>query len=198
MSLPTHSHPVPATDAAALTAFEPLARSEVTRFGVVPGLEFDDLMQHARVAIVRARAAYRGGRMSYGTFARLCIRRALNVARAAANADKHRPLNDAARFEFALPPSEGTDEGLTFGDTIPDPFGDAAVVAESRELLRRVAELATALPRMQRAAFAGRLRGLSPAETAAELGCSENSVRTSLYVAARRVREQLRAEGVLA
>lgn len=63
------------------------------------------------------------------------------------------------------------------------------------ELLREVAQAVEALPSRQRAAIVQRkYQGLSYAEVAASLGCSEDTARAHVYQGLRKLRAQFRDE----
>ena len=74
-------------------------------------------------------------------------------------------------------------------DALPD---DAARVLSRREDLRAVARAVEALPPKQRAALMQRqFQGLSYAEIALALGCSEEAARANVYQALKHLRERL-------
>lgn len=69
---------------------------------------------------------------------------------------------------------------------------------ESRDLISRVRHLARELPERQGIAFSLRhFQGFSVAEVAAAMECSEGAVKAHLHLALKRMRELLRAEGLL-
>lgn len=115
---------------------EPLCRT-LTALHYAPGVDRDDLLQVARVGAWEAWRDWRpDGGSSFGGFARLCITRQLVTTVRAAHCLKHKPVNDAVRFEA---PANERREDWTVADTIAfgnrhDPTFDRV---EARDALRR-------------------------------------------------------------
>jgi RNA polymerase sigma factor (sigma-70 family) len=101
----------------------------------LPGGEHADLVQEARIGVLKATRTFRVGSGDFGGWAFRCARAAVIDAVHAATCGKHGPLNYGLRLDG--PPHQSDDESCTLGDAVPG-GQDPAEIAEAREELARV------------------------------------------------------------
>lgn len=106
--------------------------TSVSRRFFAPGLDRDDLMQEARIALHSAVRSW-NGRGSFTGFAVLVLERRLGTAVKAAKRAKHQTLNES--LSLATPAG-----AVTLADALAAPGTDPADIAEARETLRHLAE----------------------------------------------------------
>ena len=105
--------------------------------------------------------------------------------------DRHR-RNAVKRRVFAFLGRVGDEDGEDPLAMLPDPLEDPAKRHADGVAWQALGKALRALPRRQRECFLLReLQGLSVAETAMAMGCSEGSVKTHLSRALAALREQL-------
>ena len=149
--------------AALLDRYAPLLQSLVSAFDE-PSIGSDELMQEARFAFYRAAVSYREGGVTFGLFAKICVRNHL-VSRL------RRSKREKTAFSFEQLcrdlPSDDADDALDF-----------LLSDESfRELCEQIARI---LSPYENRVFQLYARGLSVAEIASELGGTVKSVRNAL------------------
>jgi RNA polymerase sigma-70 factor (ECF subfamily) len=105
--------------------------------------------------------------------------------------DRHR-RNAVKRRVLAFLGRAGDEAGEDPLEMLPDPHEDPAKRHADAVAWRALGKALRALPRRQRECFLLReMQGLSVAETAMAMGCSEGSVKTHLSRALASLREQL-------
>lgn len=130
------------------------------------GLERQDLVQEARIGLLKATRDWDAHTVPFVPFAAMGVRRHLFSVVKTALAGKHGPLNDGARFEQPV----GAD-GRTLGEFVPFAGADPAAVVESRdELLRVLAHLAVTLSDTEATVLRRVLGGATLAEAGVGVG----------------------------
>ncbi|MCK9564372.1 MAG: RNA polymerase sigma factor [Bacteroidales bacterium] len=90
-------------------------------------------------------------------------------------------------------PFDGEDDSDPFQQVADVPGNNPAVELESRRSMEAVSTAVAALPRRQQQAFMLRCwEGLSTADTATAMGCSEGSVKTHYFRALQALQEALK------
>jgi RNA polymerase sigma-70 factor (ECF subfamily) len=165
-------------------AFAELVRRHERRvYGVVRRMagdpaDADDLAQEVFLTAWKAIGSFRGGSSFYTWLYRIAVNASLTYLK-----KKGRERNRAAFDENALA------AGPVGGVPPCDPAGNSETV----ELRSRVEEAVGRLPGHFRAAFALVVdQGLSHADAARALGCSENTVSWRMHKARKILRERLR------
>jgi RNA polymerase sigma-H factor len=133
-----------------------------------PGLDHDDLMQEARIALHAATVSFDpAAGPPFEAFAAIVVRRRVGTAVKLANAGKHRPL-----WEHRLEEPVSEDADRTFGDALPaSRLFDTAVIVESRDdLARLVGALSQSLTALEATVLARILSGASLTEAGEGLG----------------------------
>ncbi len=149
--------------AALLDRYAPLLQSLVSAFDLA-SIGSDELMQEARFALYRAAVSYRAGGVTFGLYAKICIRNQL-VSRLRREG-REKPLLSLDRFGLEL---------------VSDTVGDALDLLLSDESFRELCEkIARILSPYENRVFRLYASGLSVAEIAAELGETLKSVRNAL------------------
>jgi RNA polymerase sporulation-specific sigma factor len=164
-------------------AFERLLRryqrsldAHASRFYLAGG-DADDLVQEARIGLMKAVRFYRGGRgSSFRTFAELCVSRQLAGAVTAARRAKHRPLNEAARGDQA-------DRALA---AVPD-RGNALDQLVTRDRLGDLVRQAREFSELERNVLGHAIAGWSSGEAARRLGLPRRSTDNALQRAKRKL-----------
>lgn len=125
---------------------------------------FDELLQEARFALYRAAISYREGGVTFGLYAKICVRNQL-VSRLRRE-QKEKDVLSLDRFASELA-NEASDNALDF-----------LLSDESfRELCEQISRI---LSPYENRVFGRYASGLSVAEIAGELGQTEKSVRNAL------------------
>ncbi len=146
-----------------LDRYAPLLQSLVSAFDS-PSIGFDELMQEARFALYCAAIDYRDGGVTFGLYAKICIRNRL-VSRLRRE-QKERRVFSLERFRRELP---------------SDDAADALDFLLSDESFRMLCEeIARILSPYENRVFRLYASGLSVAEIASELGVAGKSVRNAL------------------
>ena len=145
-----------------LTMYRPLIVSQVGRF-FSEGPEWDELYQDATLALYRAALCYREGEgVTFGSFARACIRNALVSAYRKLRAAAHIPIDGL------LPQLEAVEEGPEY----------RMILAEETSGLYRAA--LACLSEYEMRIFLRYIRGATPREIAPEVGRTEKSVSNAI------------------
>ncbi len=147
---------------ALLNEYRPLLIASVTAFRG-SSASHDELMQEARYALFRAALSYSGGGVSFGLYAKICIRNALvSVMR-----------REGAESLLSLD-GEGADTMLADGFDMVDDL----IRSETVDLLQK--EVCRVLSAYEREVFLLYARGYSAREIAASLRKGEKSVQNAL------------------
>ena len=146
-----------------LDSYAPLLNSLSSSLGASSEAQ-DELMQEARFALYRAALSYREGGVTFGLYAKICVRNAL-VSRLR-KAEREVALCSLDHLSDSLMPQDG-------GDALDSLLRDESF----RELCSRIAEL---LSPYERRVFVLYASGLSLKEVAHELGKAQKSVRNAL------------------
>jgi RNA polymerase sporulation-specific sigma factor len=159
-----------------LRRYQRLLDAHASRF-YLPGGDDDDIVQEARIGLMKAVRFYRGGRgSSFRTFAGLCVLRHLATAVTVSRRAKHRPLNESARGDqaertlAAVPDREDTLDQLVARDRLGD-------------LVRQAGEFSE----LERNTLAHALAGWSTGEAARRLGLPRRSTDNALQRANRKL-----------
>jgi RNA polymerase sporulation-specific sigma factor len=155
-----------------------------------PGMDFDDLLQEARIGAfkgVRDHRPERGG--SLATFVAMCIRRAVWTAIKNATRGKHSPLNHSLRV---LPSLEEGEEATPSVDLLRDPDTIEDVIGRRDELRRVVTTMHLCLSRIEFECMSAVAGGESYTEMAERMGVSVKRIDNAVQRARRKI---LRAGG---
>jgi RNA polymerase sporulation-specific sigma factor len=145
-----------------------------------PGLDRDDLLQEARMAIVSAADSYDGS-SPFRTFAWMVVRRRLWTTIKTATRMKHAPLNGFA-------PLDDLDEDGKVMHVNAISALDPPRVADGREEIRRLRRGFRILTDLERGAILGvKINGDSYDETAARLGTHPKAIDNALGRARRKL-----------
>jgi RNA polymerase sporulation-specific sigma factor len=145
-----------------LDQYEGLLVSRIGTWGT-RSLDFDDLMQVARLAFHKAVCTWDASRSNFRNFAVLAIDRAIYTAIKTALRGKHRALNEAASLDEPLPEAPE----MTLADALPGSCEmEPCAVHSSRERVRTVLSAVDRLSPLERAALIGVANGFSYAELA--------------------------------
>ncbi len=165
-------------------AFAELVRRHERRvYGVVHRMagepaDADDLAQEVFLTAWKAIGSFRGGSSFYTWLYRIAVNASLTYLKKRGR-ERHRAAFD--------------ENAIAAGPVGGAPPGDPAGSSETVELRSRVDEAVGRLPEHFRAAFALVVdQGLSHADAARVLGCSENTVSWRMHKARKILRERLR------
>ncbi len=161
--------------AALLDLYAPLLTSLVSTFRLDGQMRAEELMQEARYALYRAALSYREGGVTFGLYAKICVRNAL-IAGSRRSRREERPcsLDDPALDRGAI--------GEESGDAL-----DALIHAEAlEELWRRAARV---LSSYEWRVFSAYAAGSSVEEIAFAIGRDAKSVRNALDRALAKLRD---------
>lgn len=130
------------------------------------GLERQDLLQEARIGLLKATRDWDAHTVPFVPFAVMVVRRHLFSVVKMALTGKHVALNDSARFEQPV-----GEDGGTLGELVPSAGADVAATVESRdELLRILTHLAATLTDTEATVLRRVLAGASLAEAGVGMG----------------------------
>ena len=157
--------------AALLDRYAPLLQSLVSAFGA-SSIGADELMQEARFALYRAAVSYREGGVTFGLYAKICVRNRL-VSRLRREQKEERPFS-LEHLLRELPSENG-------GDALDFLLSDESF----RELCEQIACILSPYENRVFRLYAG---GLSVSEIASELCETVKSVRNALDRAQSKLR----------
>lgn len=162
-----------------LEEYKPLLKTIVSDY-YAPGSSREDLMQEARIALIRAHENYDPDKeIPFSAFGALCVRRQLQDFVRAQRRKKHEVLNQAGSLE-----SRGHRPATQ--DVDPE---TELLAKEALEFLRNVAE--NCLTRLERKALSGYLGGESYSSVARRLGEDEKAVDNALTRARRKIAREI-------
>ena len=150
-----------------ISLFRPLMVSMTNRFCPDPASsEWEEWFQEARIALYRAAVRYRtdSDRITFGLFARICIRNAFIDRERRKNVD-------------TVPLSQWQEDALLFSNAV-DPL-EVLVKSEERKNLRR--RIVSLLSPYELKVFDGMLDGLTVSEIAKSAGKTEKSVSNAVF-----------------
>lgn len=161
-----------------LEQFEPLCWTLVRKY-FAPGLERDDLMQIARLAVLEAFEAFNPDRGNRPSFVRLVVERRLKDEVLSATRPKHGPLNNSVTvLEDRGEQTPALDLQPT-GD--PGPHRRAEIAAD----LAAISQASTGLTELERQVLGGILGGDSYRQIAARVGgdvkCVDNAAQRARH-----------------
>lgn len=161
--------------AALLDLYAPLLVSLVSAFSSDVHVETEELMQEARYALYRAALSYREGGVTFGLYAKICVRNAL-ISGSRRRHPRQFPCSlDDSMLAFEASQGDGEDvvEALIHAETL-------------RELQSRAVRV---LSSYERRVFSMYARGLSVEEIAAVIDRDAKSVRNALDRALAKLRD---------
>lgn len=135
-----------------------------------PGLDEQDMLQEARIGLLRATRSWDAHTVPFAPFAAMCVRRHLCSVVKTALAGKHGPLNHGLRFE-----QPAGEDGSTLGDFIPFAGATVEEAVEHRDELQRVVAYLTAKMTPAEATVLARVLGGATLEQAG-VGMGRGSV----------------------
>jgi len=152
----------------------------------IPGADFDDVLQHARVGLWEASRSFDGSRGSvFKSFAGLCMRREIITALKTAQRMKHGPLNDSIRHGVN---DDGEDVEVV--DLLGSSEGDPLRCVIAREELERITAVVWGdMTPLERQALIGLANGMSYDEIEATLGVAHKTVDNAIQRARRKLAE---------
>lgn len=151
-----------------------------------PGLDDDDLMQEARVGLMKAVRDYRDdGGAAFASFAALCVDRQLATAVKTARRGKHGPLNDSVGFTWEGEANDLEWEPAAVG---ADPADRYEVKELGLEMLRFLRHDLSGLE--GKAVWLIEAEGLSYDAAAAELGVSVKTLDNAVQRARRKLERE--------
>lgn len=156
-----------------------------------PGLDHDDLLQEARIALHAACLAWDAHTVPFVPFAQLVIDRHLIDILKATQRLRHRPLNDSHRLEATVAPQDGSES--TLADILPGPWHEnPAHIAEAREDLATVIRVFHGeLTSLQQIVVARRFNGATLDQAGQGLGRSTRGPRKTADNAIQRARHRI-------
>ena len=160
--------------------YEPLLRTIASDYDI-PGVDFDDLLQEARQALVKAHKAYDPTRgVPFPAFCALCVRRKMQDCLRAQKRKKHEFLNRADSIDdyecFQSPANEHPEWELLASETI----------SSLKKFINRC------LTSLEKDVLTAYLAGESYETVAKELQKSEKSVDNALHRARSKLAEQIK------
>jgi RNA polymerase sporulation-specific sigma factor len=172
---------------AILTCCDNLVRT-VARSYYIQGADAEDLLQEARVGLLKAIRDYRQSEAHgrFIPFASLCIRRQVQTAVKAALRNKHLPLNSGISLSEPI----GVGEGTTVGDIIvSSAFRDFCGMLDSKELVEAIRQgFRETLSELERQVLSLYIAGFNREEIARTLNRGARSIESALYRAKNKVR----------
>lgn len=167
---------------------EGLARRVASIYYLPAGGDRDDLLQEARIGIVKAVRDFHGHPAAFIGFAELCARRQVITAVKTATRGKHQPLNQSTSIDAPL--DHDPDAG-TLADVIAFPGSDPADILDGRDELADFIDGMYRLTRIERAAVIGTaFEGRTYGDIAAHYGLTD---RKAVDNALQRARHKLAA-----
>lgn len=170
-----------------------MCRSVVETFFPPAGLDYDDLMQLARIGAWKALTTYDAERVgpysNVGGWVAFCARKEVQTGLTQAHRQKHCPLNESERFERPLQSADRPGETLAevVPSSLPSPHARAEQAQELRELARAFRER---LSDLECASIVGLLNGQTYEEIADRYGVSTKMVDNATW----RGRKKLNAD----
>lgn len=133
-----------------------------------PGLDHDDLVQEARLGVVKAARLFDGGRgIPFEAYARLSAEHAVQTAVKAAKRHKHEVVSSAVALDHDV--RDAGESVRTLAEVIPGPEDDPLDQVLARESLEFYCQRAQCLTFLERMALAAYLNDDQPPQhTAAE------------------------------
>lgn len=163
--------------ALALAEYEPVCRSLADRYWA-PGMDRDDLMQEARLGVMKGLRDWRGGRgRTLGSFVWMCAERNVVTAVKAATRGKHRLLNEAVTVAVNDDGEQVDALALVAAPPRWEPHAAVCAREELADLTRLVRERLTPL---ESACVVGRLGDDSREQLAGRLGVTTKAVDNAL------------------
>lgn len=161
--------------AALLDLYAPLLTSLASAFRLGGQMRAEELMQEARYALYRAALSYREGGVTFGLYAKICVRNALIAGSRRSSREEHPCSLDDPSLDSGV-------IGEDSGDVL-----DALIHAEALEALwKRAARVQSSYEWRVFSAYVG---GSSVEEIAAEIGRDAKSVRNALGRALAKLRD---------
>ncbi len=159
--------------------YEPLLRTIVSDY-YIPGVDFDDLLQEARLALVNAYESYdeRHG-VPFGSYCAVCVRRKMLDCLRNQKRNKHEVLNGADSLD------EYDDFGISDDSHPEEELLASETVAYLRKIIRRC------LSTLEQEVLLAYLDGKSYAHAARELKKTEKAVDNALDRARRKLADEV-------
>ena len=143
-----------------------------------------DVSQDAFLSAFQSLSRFRQGAAFSTWLYRIIVNKCKDLFRRRA----HRPRIDSSLND----PDAADDDGPRFLDVVEDGAADPRADAATRELSSRINTAIGALPVKQRTAFVlHHVHGLAVEETAAVMGCRAGTVKSHIFRATQRLRDQL-------
>lgn len=154
----------------------------------IPGVEMADIIQQARVALVKAAFAFDANRgVPFGAYAGRVIRNELNTL--------YQRGAKAKRGEAVSLDEQIGENGESLHEIFPGQDGRDVSEIERQETQQIIGELVARLPERPRAIVRGFMAGRSGEEIAKEIGISRQMVHRILRGALAVIRQQLKSLG---
>ncbi|MFP4687738.1 MAG: sigma-70 family RNA polymerase sigma factor [bacterium] len=164
--------------------YEPLLRTIVSDY-YVPGVDFDDLLQEARLALVSAYQSYnREKGVPFASYCAVCVRRQMLDCLRDQKRKKHEVLNKA----------DSIDDYDRFGVSDDSHPEEELLASETIAYLRNIFQ--HSLTSLEKKVLLAYLEGKSYADIAAKLGKSEKAIDNALHRARRKLAAELEGSQV--
>ncbi|MFZ5806184.1 MAG: sigma-70 family RNA polymerase sigma factor [Verrucomicrobiota bacterium] len=162
----------------------------------IPRLEYDDVLQCARISLVKAANHYDANKgASFSTYAWKVIQNDLNTLY---SCQKKKAAREILFTEFKQDNLSSEDEHWT--EQIHDETIDIAHELERREVCRLVMDLTHRLPERQKMTALGVMQGKNYQQIGRQLGIAPSSRKTlvsrAYYLSLQNLKEQLSALGI--
>lgn len=166
-----------------------LATALAREYSNIPGVAFEDILQHARIALMRAAINFRKDLgVAFSTYAWRVIQNDLNTlyTRQKRRLQHELPAEDA--------PSTSSGEGTRLPHEAPDENADVLREVDRHELLLALGKTIENLPPKLHSVILGILRGEDYRQIGKRLGFSEVSSKTLVSRAFHEALRQMRAD----
>lgn len=167
-----------------------LATTIANDYRNIPGVDLGDVIQHARMALVRAAKQFDPAKAtSFANYAGRAIRNELNSLYG-------KQMRAAAHEGPSMDEPLADDEAGTRHDVTPDESGDSAMPVERQETAEIIEEIISALPGRPQAIIRGYMDGRNGEDMARELGITRQAVNATLRGALSVLKKKLAARGM--
>ncbi len=143
-----------------------------------PDMEPDDIVQEARIGLMKAMHDYKPQRSSFKYFAELAMLRQVITAVKSSTRKKHGPVNEAV--SLSAPVNEDTN--ISLEETLPTPnqSNPAELCAQNEKIYRALRVAAWETTELEQEAILGVYKGYSYGELAASLGVTRKTIDNAI------------------